>query len=178
MRVGTAVAIGLLVCGCAVSRRAFVDVGACPGEGCQYGERWVAREAVRLRSAPNSSASSTGMVQAGEAVQTLTGEVHTIPGRFVVRRPHGEFVPGDEVLVYTYLGEGVFRVRHNGTLKDADLEFSPWGGSGGDRCQDESRCWGILKQQLQSEWWVRVRTGTGTDGWVLDASKFLTPGNH
>ena len=169
-----AVAVGMA--GCAARQPVFVDVGACPGEGCVYGERWTARAVVSLRAAPEQSAAAVGRLQPGESVETLTGEVHTAPGRFVVRRTYGEFAPGDEILVYTYLGEGVFRVRHNGILKEADLEFSPWGGSGGNRCQDEARCWGTLDRALRFTWWVKVRSASGTEGWVSEsAALFATP---
>ena len=156
----------------------YVDKGACPGEGCQYDERWVAKEVVGLRKEPNQKSPVVATVRPGEGVRTVTGEVHTVPGRFVVRVPLGELKPGDEVLVYTYLGEGHFRVRHNGQVKEADLEFSPLGGSGGTRCEVESRCWGTLQQELQFTWWIKVRTASRTEGWVADAGKFLQPSSH
>ena len=168
----------LLVVSAAAAEDIFIDKGACPGEGCLYGESWIARKAVRLLSAPDASATPAGTVGPAEAVETLTGEVHTVPGRFVVQQPHGEFSPGDEVLVYTYLGEGWFRIRHNGELKEADLGFSPWGGSPGKRCEVDSRCWGSLQQKLRFDWWIKVRTRKGLEGWLLDASAFDQRSNH
>ena len=82
--------IGALVAAHAVAQDLFIDKGACPGEGCVYGERWVAGTPVRLQSAPSSMASSSGNVLGGETVQTITGKVHTIP-RAVV---HGHPVDG------------------------------------------------------------------------------------
>ncbi len=165
--------IGALVAAHAVAQDLFIDKDACPGEGCVYGERWVARTPVRLQSAPSSTASSSGNVLGGETVQTITGEVHTSPGRFIIHRSHGEFAPGDEMFLYTYLGEGWFRLRHNGLLKIAELGFSPWGGTSGKRCElDSTRCWGSLQQELYFEWWVKVRTEEGLEGWTLDVSAF------
>ena len=115
--------IGVLVSADAIAQDLFIDKGACPGEGCVYGEQWVARTPVRLRSAPSLTASFSGTVLAAESVQTVTGEVHTSPGRFVVHRPHGGFAPGDEVFLYTYLGEGWFRLRHEG-FTEGGREFS------------------------------------------------------
>ena len=37
----------------------FVDPGACPGEGCGYGERWIAREPVSLRTAPGENSENS-----------------------------------------------------------------------------------------------------------------------
>ncbi len=178
MRQTTLLAIGLLVIAQALAQDTFIDEGACPGEGCVYGESWVARSRVRLHNAPNLSAPFAGTVLAGEAVQTVSGEVHTRPGRFIIHRSHDEFAPGDEVFLYTYLGEGWFRLRHNGLLKVADLGFSPWGGTSGKRCELDSRCWGSLQQELYFEWWVKVRTEEGLEGWTLDASDFDQPTYH
>ena len=175
-------ALLLLIAGASTADDVFIDKGACPGEGCSYGESWVARGLVELRYGPDLSASVTGTVRPGEAVRTLTGEVHTIPGLYVVKRvvkrPGGDFAPGDEVLVYTYLGEGWFRIRHNGELKRADLGFSPWGGSSGDRCERDPNCLGFLERKLQFSWWIKVRTSEGVEGWVLDANAFDQPVDH
>jgi hypothetical protein len=89
----------------------------------------------------------------------------------VVHRAEFGFEPGDEVLVYTYLGEGYFKVRHNGQLKEAELGFSPWGGTAGKRCEVPS-CWGTLASDLAFDWWVQVRGVDGTTGWTKEDEKF------
>jgi hypothetical protein len=172
--------IGAFLCGTAFAQAApYIDKPACPGEGCRYGLRWVATKSVALFETPNATARSVAVVDDGEAVVTVTGEVHTDPGRFVVNRAHGEFSPGDEVLVYTYLGEGRFRLSHNGKLTEADLNFGPGGGSNGTRCEkNPARCWGTLQEELKFDWWVRVRTQRGQEGWVLGAASFKTPLQH
>ena len=163
--------IGLLAFGYVAAKDdVFIDEGACPGEGCRYGEVWIATEPVDLQRTADASTEIVATIQAGQSVQTLTGQVHTVPGRFEVHRVHDEFVPGDEVLLYTYLGEGWFRLRHNGETKEVDLNFSPWGGSGGTRCDNEARCWGSLQKELEFDWWVKVRTKNGAEGWVRDPS--------
>ncbi len=156
----------------------FVDKGACPGEGCAYGESWITRSNVTLRAEPSRSATIVAKLDAGTRVTTVTGEVHTKPTRFVVHRPHAQFRPGDSVLVYTYLGEGVFRVRHNGRLTEADLGFSPWGGTAGTRCEQSARCWGTLEQELRFEWWVQVRTPGEVLAWTAEADKFEPESRH
>jgi hypothetical protein len=156
-----------------------IDKGACPNEGCRYGERWVATKSVALLEAPNATAKSVAVVGDGEAVTTVTGEVHAIPIHFVVNRAHGEFSPGDEVLVYTYLGEGIFRLGHNGVVKEADLNFGPGGGGNGTRCEtNPARCWGTLQDEFKSDWWVKVRTQGGLEGWVLGSAGFKRPTQH
>ncbi len=157
----------------------YIDKGACPGEGCRYGERWVATREVTLLEAPNAMGKSVAVVRSDEAVTTVTGEVHSIPIRFVVNRTHGEFAPGDEVLVYTYLGEGRFRLSHNGALKVADLDIGPRATSDSTQCATSpTRCWGTLAKELKSDWWVRVRTQGGLEGWVPGSAGFKTPSEH
>lgn len=172
--------IGVLVCGVAFAQAAlYIDKGACPGEGCRYGELWVSTKSTALLEGPSAGAKPVAIIGDGEAVTTITGEVHSVPSRFVVNRAQGDFSPGDEVLVYTYLGEGRFRLRHNGVLKDVDLNFGPGGSSNGTRCEkNPARCWGTLQKELKSEWWVKVRTRRGMEGWVLGAAGFKTPSEH
>ena len=155
-----------LCCAAVFGQEVFVDEGACPGEGCQYGEIWTAREAVVLRERASPEAAVVATVEPGERVRTITGEVHTEAGRFEVQREHGDFRPGDEVLVFTYLGEGWFRLQHEGEIKEADLGFSPWGGSAGRRCNSSERCWGSLHEELRFDWWVLVRADSGSEGWI------------
>jgi hypothetical protein len=167
----TSIALALLV-GFASAEEVFIDRGACPGEGCGYGERWSARTSVPLRARPEATAPTVASVEPGASVRTLTGEVHTVPGRFAVLRAHEDFAPGDVILLYTYLGEGWFRVRHDGRIREADLGFSPWGGSPGSRCEQDPGCWGILESELRFDWWVRVRTSAGIEGWTLETGSF------
>jgi hypothetical protein len=35
-----------------------------------------------------------------------------------------------------------------------------------------------LQQRLQFEWWIRVRTEAGLEGWVRDTNTFLKPSDH
>src|SRR5713226_1269451 len=153
----------------------YIDKGACPGEGCTYGERWLAKRQVVLYARPSTRTKVVATLPQGTPVITITGEVHTRFARFIVNRAQGEFKPGDEILVYTYLGEGVFKVRHNGQLKEAKLGFSPWGGTAGTRCEASDRCWGTLESELQFDWWVLVRTGSGVEGWTNAHNHFENP---
>lgn len=174
------VLIGVLLSAAALAQEpTYIDKGACPGEGCRYGEQWVAAKTIHVFQVPQQAATTVATIEEGETVRTLTGEVHTVPGRFLVRRHQDGFAPGDEVLVYTYLGEGRFRVRHNGALKVVDLNFGPWGSSNGTRCEkNEKRCWGTLQEDLRFDWWVRVRTASGLEGWVRGDSDFKKPSYH
>ena len=156
----------------------FVDQGACPGEGCTYGN-WRVTKTALLRAKPDTDAQVVGRVTPGTHVNALTGEVHVIPRQFVVSKPnpHGRYKRGDVLWVYTYAGEGNFKVWFDGTIFNEDLGFSPYGGSSGTRCQESPECWGELKGEYQQTWWVRIKTDKGLTGWS-DAKNFTHESMH
>jgi hypothetical protein len=145
--------------------RVFIERGACPGELCGYGV-WRAVADVPVRESRDVSGPIRDTIQAGELVCALTGEVHTIPGRFVVKREHGRYAPGDTIVVYTPRSEGSFLVEFDGEQFEEGLGFSPWGGSPGKRCELGAHCWGELEEELQFEWWIRVDNLSGVVGWI------------
>lgn len=173
---GALVLLAAVLLTAAESDEVFVDAGACPGEACVYGEQWTAREPVELRASPAEAAAVVATLSAQERVETVTGEVHTRPGRFVVKKARDGFEPGAVLLLYTYLGERWYRARHEGALVRADLGFGPYG----RRCRepDDDRCWGVLERRAQSRWWVRVRRSSGLEGWVLDSRSLEKLGAH
>lgn len=140
-----------------------VEKGACPSECCVY-RAWVTAAETPVYAQPDRSARVVGVLKAGVTVDATTGEVHSRAARFVVTKPHDPYRPGDVLWVYTYLGEGSFRVWWNGAMREEDLKFSPYGGSTGRRC-DDPRCWGRLEEDLRFVWWVKVRSPEGWGGW-------------
>jgi hypothetical protein len=102
----------------------------------------------------------------------MTGEVHTVGGRFVVKQPHGRYKIGDVLTVYTYLGEGHFKVWFGGRMYQENLDFSPYGGSAGTRCAVPRYCWGELTRELDMVWWVKLRLSDGRIVWALGNENF------
>jgi hypothetical protein len=149
----------------------YVDKGACPFECCVY-RAWNTNADTLAYAEPDKNAKTLGLVMAGATVEAITGEVHSSPVRFVVKKPHAQYKPGDVLWVYTYLGEGKFKVWLNGTLQEEDLGFSPYGGSPGARCENEEQCWGELEGALRFSWWVKVRSTEGWEGWSNEPEHF------
>jgi hypothetical protein len=87
----------------------YIDKGACPFECCTYRE-WRTEQSTVAYARPDKRSSRIGRFKAGTAVVALTGEVRSTPGRFTVRKPHGQYKPGDVLWVYTPLGEGAYKV--------------------------------------------------------------------
>lgn len=164
-------ALALLLAPRAGSPPIFVDKGACPFECCTYGE-WTARRTVHVVEQPAVSAPIVGTVSAGTNVRALTGHVVTRAGRFRVKRAHGLYKPGDVLFVYTYLGEGYFKVWFGGRFYDEELGFSPGGGTDGSRCDKSADCWGTLQAEHQSTWWVQLLLSDGRSAWTRESHSF------
>lgn len=154
----------------------YIDEGACPGEGCTFGT-WKVKGETILYAEPNEKSKRTGKCHPGTEVSALTGQVNTGAGKFTVKKKNEEFNPGDIIWVYTYSGEGYFKVWVNGEFKEIKLGFSPWGGSSGTRCEVETYCWGELEKELNFTWWVKIQNVDGTIGWTNESNNFLF-GNH
>jgi hypothetical protein len=144
----------------------YVEQGRCPFECCTYRE-WRAAAPTPVYASPSSSAAQIRMLKKGEYVTAVTGFVRTRAGEFVVTRNNGRYHAGDTIWVYSYRGEGFFTVWFKGKMYVEDLGLSPYGGSGGTRCQDDSAyCWGTLKTEHSSEWWIKLRLRDGRIGWT------------
>ncbi len=152
------------------AQKRFIDKGACPGESCGYG-KWRTEKTTIAYARPSTKARVVGKYLAGTNVKAMTGFVSLIPRRFVVKRQYEQYKPGDVLWVYTYLGEGFFKVRSKGKWRIENLNFSPWGGSNGKRCELTDHCWGELDRVLKITWWIKVKSAQGWVGWT-------THGNH
>lgn len=135
---------------------------------CQYSE-WKAREKTEAYGGAGKESGIVGAFKIGEKVEPLAVEAHVVPTRFIVHKKHsskhGNYKPGDVLLVFTYLGEGLFRVRFEGTMYVEDLGFSAYGGTGGKRCEEKGICWGELERELEIIWWVKLKGASGLSGW-------------
>lgn len=136
----------------------LVDKGACPFECCTY-RTWYVEKATELREKPEINSKVLSSVKPGDRVEAITGEVHVTAGKFLVKRQFSRFKPGDLILVYTYLGEGRFKVWFNGQYYEEDLDFSPYSPIG-----KESRL-GEFQNEPVSIWWVKIKTQDGQIGW-------------
>ena len=148
--------------------RVFIDRKICPGEGCDYRGRAKVVTATAVYRLPNVSSGAAFRLPKGTTVTGIDSQVHTRAGQFVVKRAHKNYRKSDVLFVYTYLGEGFFRVWHRGRMFEEDLAFSVWGGSTGKRCEEDPKhCWGVLEKPADMKWWLKVRTKNGRTGWVL-----------
>jgi len=149
----------------------YVEQGACPFECCTYCE-WWASNSTPIYAGPSSKSAQIQMLRKGEHVKALTGFVRTQAQEFVVTSDHGRYRVGAKLWVYSYHGEGHFLVWFAGKMYDEDLNFSPYGGSTGKRCEEGSDCWGHLTAEHKSDWWIKLRLRNGRIGWTNRGSDY------
>ena len=131
----------------------YIDKGACPFECCTYRE-WTANEEIALLDRPNGK-KVVAQLHKGEKVQGVTGEVHSIPLRAIAKYddPNAKVKAGDVIYVLHYLGEGVWKVWHNGELVELE-NFSEKG------------------PFPRTTWWVQIKTASGVLGWAISHRNF------
>jgi hypothetical protein len=141
----------------------YNDKGACPFECCTYRE-WRVEKMTRLYAEPRVSSPLMGTIKKGSSVKAETGEVHTRPGKFIVKRDVANFHKGDILWIYTYLGEGYFKVWHRGKFTEEEIDIDYRNPNPGD--------WGCFEIIPRSTWWVKVRTSKGILGWTNQPENF------
>ncbi|MCE5272401.1 hypothetical protein LLH00_14070 [bacterium] len=141
----------------------YVDEGACPFECCQYGD-WGVEQETKLYAEPKSGSSVVGIAKKGTRVIAQTGEVHTKPGKIIVKKDYENYREGDVLWVYTYLGEGYFKIWYKGEFIDDEIDISDDAPSPDD--------WGSYEFQPVSVWWVRIQTKDGIVGWSNEPDHF------
>jgi len=149
----------------------YIDKGACPFECCTYGT-WKVEKTTTIYLLPDDKSSVVATLAVGSMVEAVTGEVHVKPARFTVKKPMQKYRPGDVLWVYTYLGEGFFKIWFKGKMYEEELGFSPYGGGAGKRCEKWDRCWGELDRELNFNWWIKVKMPKGKTGWTDQPDNF------
>jgi hypothetical protein len=139
----------------------FIDVGACPFEGCTYWEWTVEKETI-IRETMDENSPIAFVVKAGEKVNGITGVVITTrPGRAEILKPieyYGTNLrPGDIVYFLTYVGEALYLTWFKGKL----FEFDPYD-------EDDIR----VDNEPKSVWWVKIKNSKGQTGWSNRPNNF------
>jgi hypothetical protein len=141
----------------------YVDKGACPFECCTYRD-WGTERTTKLYAEPNTNSLVVGVADKGAIVKAETGEVHTMPGKLIVKRDVTTFRKGDIIWIYTYLGEGEFKIWYRGRFIESQIDFAHRNPAPDD--------WGYFEVMPKSVWWIRVRTPTGLEGWTNQPENF------
>jgi hypothetical protein len=147
-------------------RMPFTDEGACPFEGCHYGE-WTAVARTVARRDANMNSPVVFTIKSGEKVTALKGEVITREFGIVRVLKHTVFEGGFEAPAGAVLyilhgnGEGSFSFWYNGATHH-DLLYAEGVHKGNSHFP-----WDVISLP-KTEWWANVKNHDGQIGWILD----------
>ena len=159
-----------------VKPKFYVDKDVSLVNCCQY-MTWKGKERINVYERADKKSEVIGTFGIGEQVKPLIVEAHVVPSRFVVHRNHtsyegNKYKPGDVLWVFTYLGEGYFKVCFEGKLYMENLGFTYfWYKTEGFKRKRNG--WGELDNDLRIIWWLKLKGDSGLSGWSDDISNFL-----
>ena len=165
--------VGLAISAADNNPSTYIDDGACPFECCTYRE-WIVENTTNLNIEPDIESKVIGTVGSGSKVEALTGMVIIdSPGKVEVVRDHGPYKKGDIIWVYTYIGEGFFKVWFNDEMYQEDVHFIKHGENGGfARCVENGTCWGRVISKPKATWWIKIKYKEGLEGWSNQPQNF------
>ncbi len=151
--------------------------GACPFECCRYRE-WMTRSAVQLLESIGS-ATVVAEIPADARVDGVTGEVWVEPQPYAALRDNGLLKAGDVIFFLDNLGEGHVNYWYNGRLNpELELHDGLYSYTY-ENCQANHVVAGACslrklhsEKKFLNEWWVKIRTSDGKEGWVLNKGQF------
>jgi pentatricopeptide repeat protein len=154
----------------------YRSLGACPFECCTY-RKWKTEKPVRVQESIQSPA-IVAEVPAGADVTGVTGEVHVEPEPYAVLENNGVLKAGDVVFFLDYEGEGYVSYWYKGKIKpDLGLDDGLTSYTD-DEClpgRQKGAC-SLRKmrpgKKFLTEWWVKIRSSDGKEGWVLNTGQF------
>ena len=141
----------------------YIDQGACPFECCTYGT-WRAKSDTPLLAEPKAGSKQVASVPKGVSVRALTGEVQTVPGLLTVVRDTSSYKAGEVLWVYTYIGEGYYKIWRDGQMIDEDLVKGP--------LKHHVHDWAKWQRLPRSQWWAKIAMKDGTVGWTNKPDNF------
>lgn len=147
----------------------YVKRDVCPGEGCKYGE-WIAEKSTPVFAKEGNTSSRVLTLRPDEVFTAIRGNVHiTRLGVVLVKSPVSatensgsrelHLEKGDTIFVLTQYGEGLVDVWHEGEVYQIWAFWS----APGSFLRDAK---GVQIESPQSEWWVFIKTRTGSFGWI------------
>ena len=142
----------------------YIVEGACPFECCTYRE-WGVESETQLYKGKNIESQKVVIVEPGNTVQALTGDVHVRPLKLSVNMDHKTHRAGETIWLLNYLGEGYYRAWKNGELISVELPFSPYG-------KTKPLKWAKIEGKYQMIWWVKLEAKNGTVGWTNQVNNF------
>ena len=156
----------------------------CPFEGCEFGT-WLACDTVRTLTEAKTAAPTAFVLQRGDTITALTGDVHVLQaGKVVFSRnvkidqegTRMSLTPADTIYPLLESGEGYgswyFRGKESGGFfffgETDDPEWIH------NRPEDG---YSVVRPS-KHEWWVKGRNKKGQEGWFIPKAQFRGMSPH
>lgn len=144
----------------------YIDKGACPFECCTYREWTVERDTPLYSSIGGKKVIATAKLH--QKVTAITGEVHVVPTKILVKEEHEKYKPGDIIYLLTYEGEGSYKIWDKGEVISNGEVYELFD-NGSPKLR---KYWGKPLSKPQSTWWVRIKVPGGKEGWTKETKNF------
>jgi hypothetical protein len=79
---------------------------------------------------------------------------------------------GDTLGVFTYVGEGAYKLRRAGAIHANDPLREAMLATPGTGCDQRNACDGVMLRKPVATWWAQIRTDQGLTGWTTDTKNF------
>jgi hypothetical protein len=150
----------------------YSEIGACPFEGCMYGE-WTSNEKISVYKKPKSKSSIVGEIPPKSKFNTINGKIEIVPGiAYKVKALPTigyleidtiDFYYKEPIYVLHYVGEGFSKVYHKQEFKFLEFPASPDIYKKHKSNFDWLR---IEKYPTNFKWWVKIEY-EDLIGWIL-----------
>lgn len=149
---------------------AFIDAGACPGEGCYLKGKIKAYEPVDLFDKAGSTV-ATGKVAAGDWVDIIATENRLVPLKGAVSAGRKALKTGDIVYMLTSQGEGCYDIWAAGK-RDSWCDPESIGNPETDDLIDWETSPAAIDMSDVLGLWVKVKRADGSEGWLHGVRDF------
>jgi len=141
-----------------------ITEGACPFECCTYREWGVERD-TQLYERKDNKSRKIVIIEAGNPVQALTGDVHVRPLKLSVIKDHKSHRAREIIWLLNYYGEGFYAAWKNGEFISIELPFSPYQ-------KRKPLEWANIEGTYNMVWWVKLKAKNGMVGWTSQVKNF------
>jgi hypothetical protein len=156
----------------------YSEDGACPFEGCTYGE-WSTNDSVKVFKEPKLNSDIIGDIPADTKFKALNGKIEVVPGlAFKVKEiPSIGYTESETskieynqpIYVLHYVGEGFYKVNQNNEFGYLQL---PSDEKIFNKYKSNYDWIKIEKYQTEFKWWAEIEY-LDLKGWILVSDKVV-----
>lgn len=157
----------------------YSEIGACPFEGCAYGE-WSTNDKIKIFKEPELESGIIGNIPAEEKFNALNGKIEIVPGiAFKIKEMPSTYTESETskieynqpIYVLHHVGEGFYKVNQNNEFDYLNLP------SDEKMFNDLKSVYGwdwikVEKYPTEFKWWAEIEY-LDLKGWILVNDKVV-----